>query len=176
MRCLKQSLAPSLQNLSVEWKLVNHKATQQIPSNISKVFEGDTVMVFAELQQVTTSADLTGKVVLRSDNGEWEVSLDRALQREVNSLEEAPVHILAAKTRIQALSEEKPISDRNKKEIIELSTRCGLVSQYPMEVVDIIGDSIGDSLDQKVDYIDLRMKFLPEVNALLTPLDDLYPA
>ena len=130
MRILKQALQPSIDNVSIDWKVPSADVSQ-VPTELPPVFSGSRLVVFGipRHESKNKSQRTECEAVLSYQQGEEERSLsvhftlppskNRQLGDEVDAY---PVHRLAGKQLLQEVAKEN-----NKPKLVRVSLETGVV-------------------------------------------------
>lgn len=131
LRALKRSLQPVVEDISLSWDLPAGLSAKTLSPEPTVIFQGQRLIVYAQLTGTMPPAEATGKVCLKYtlQGTKFENPVVFSLQPKSDA--NLTIHRLAAKSFIQTKdmgSQETPAND--KKDILKISLECGVISSH----------------------------------------------
>ncbi|XP_055971045.1 von Willebrand factor A domain-containing protein 5A-like [Sorex fumeus] len=131
LRSLKRALQPTVEGVSLSWDLPSGLSAQLLSPPETSVFQGQRLIIYAQLLGTMPSAEVTGKVCFKytfqGKSVENKVTFPLQSQLDPNFT----VHRLAAKAFIQAKDMGRWGTDEaDVKTIVQASLECGVMSSH----------------------------------------------
>ncbi|XP_055970809.1 von Willebrand factor A domain-containing protein 5A-like [Sorex fumeus] len=131
LRSLKRALQPTVEGVSLSWDLPSGLSAQLLSPPETSVFQGQRLIIYAQLLGTMPSVEVTGKVCFKytfqGKSVENKVTFPLQSQLDPNFT----VHRLAAKAFIQAKDMGRWGTDEaDVKTIVQASLECGVMSSH----------------------------------------------
>ncbi|XP_045441379.1 von Willebrand factor A domain-containing protein 5A isoform X2 [Pipistrellus kuhlii] len=131
LRALKRSLQPVVEDISLSWDLPAGLSAKLLSPEPTVIFQGQRLIVYAQLTGTMPPAEATGKVCLKYTLQGKQFENPVAFSLQPKSDANLTIHRLAAKSFIQTKDvgfHETPAND--KKDVLKISLECGVISSH----------------------------------------------